>query len=503
MRRPIPTGRVDIFDRYESGNTFNLVAEEYVQKLRDDGMAPATEKKTVWLLKQFENNLGPRPISEIEPFEVLEMLRKVERRGRLETAHRLRSFAGRVFRYAIWTSRAKADPTALLAGALRTPKVTNHAAITEAKPLGGLLRAIDAFEGHKPIGFALKLSPHVFVRPSELRKAEWPEFNLDEAYWRIPAEKMKMGREHWVPLSRQSVALLRELREITGNSPYLFPSIRTWLRPMSENAVNVALRRLGYGLRFRSIHNGRIVGTVRSIDTPQDDVSAELRAAKILAPIPLEKEMADLIRFKTSTLTTFGFQRNGVWNDETADQKVEHIGLMFGALIAAPDGPVRGYGMDPEALTFAILTFPSVWDWYLQWREQRRGFYTVWESDMLCIGQSLVREETGWLRQMPQLVNRLRPVGGSDRGSHCLALLLSTRVPALLKQFLGIVAGLASVLQTGGRIRAQSQGHLLPVDAVLEPPQLRSGRLDKEEKSPFIEQLVLGAFAFGRTDCRV
>lgn len=229
-----------------AANTFNLVAEEYVQKLRDDGMAPATEKKTVWLLKQFENNLGPRPISEIEPFEVLEMLRKVERRGRLETAHRLRSFAGRVFRYAIWTSRAKADPTALLAGALRTPKVTNHAAITEAKPLGGLLRAIDAFEGHKPIGFALKLSPHVFVRPSELRKAEWPEFNLDEAYWRIPAEKMKMGREHWVPLSRQSVALLRELREITGNSPYLFPSIRTWLRPMSENAVNVALRRLGY-----------------------------------------------------------------------------------------------------------------------------------------------------------------------------------------------------------------------------------------------------------------
>lgn len=167
-----------------------------------------------------------------------------------------------------------------------------------------------------------------------------------------------------------------------------------------------------YGLRFRSIHNGRIVGTVRSIDTPQDDVSAELRAAKILAPIPLEKEMADLIRFKTSTLTTFGFQRNGVWNNETADQKVEHIGLMFGALIAAPDGPVRGYGMDPEALTFAILTFPSVWDWYLQWREQRRGFYTVWESDMLCIGQSLVREETGWLRQMPQLVNRLRSVPG-------------------------------------------------------------------------------------------
>ncbi|WP_232037107.1 tyrosine-type recombinase/integrase [Asticcacaulis excentricus] len=135
----------------------------------------------------------------------------------------------------------------MLAGALRTPKVTNHAAIVEAKPLGGLLRAIDGFEGYKPIGYALKLSPHVFVRPSELRRAEWTEFNLDEAYWRIPANRMKMGREHWVPLSRQSVTLLLDLNEITGNHVYLFPSIRTWQRPMSENAVNVALRRLGYG----------------------------------------------------------------------------------------------------------------------------------------------------------------------------------------------------------------------------------------------------------------
>ncbi|WP_298330151.1 integrase arm-type DNA-binding domain-containing protein [Asticcacaulis sp.] len=230
-----------------AASTFNIVAEEYVQKLRDDGMAPTTEKKTLWLLKQFADNLGPRPISDIEPFEVLHVLRKVEKKGNFETAHRLRSFAGRVFKYAIWTSRAKSDPTAMLAGALRTPKVTNHAAIVEAKPLGGLLRAIDGFEGYKPIGYALKLSPHVFVRPSELRRAEWTEFNLEEAYWRIPAKRMKMGREHWVPLSRQSVSLLRELNEITGNHAYLFPSIRTWQRPMSENAVNVALRRLGYG----------------------------------------------------------------------------------------------------------------------------------------------------------------------------------------------------------------------------------------------------------------
>jgi hypothetical protein len=167
-----------------------------------------------------------------------------------------------------------------------------------------------------------------------------------------------------------------------------------------------------YGLRFKSIHNGRIIGPVRAPAADGDDVSAELRSAQVLAPPKLEQEMAELIRFKTSTLTAFGFQRNGVWNEETADQKVEHLGLMLGALTADPDGPVRGYGMAPAALTFAILAFPSVWDWYLQWREQRRGFYTAWESDMLIIGQSLVREETGWLRQMPHLATRLRPVPG-------------------------------------------------------------------------------------------
>ncbi len=166
-----------------------------------------------------------------------------------------------------------------------------------------------------------------------------------------------------------------------------------------------------YGLRFKSIRNGRIVGGVGG-PSCDDEISAELRSAQVLAPRLLEQEMADLIRFKTSTLTAFGFQRHGVWNDETADQKVEHLGLMFGALVAAPDGPIRGYGMTPGALTFGILAFPSVWDWYLQWREQRRGFYTVWESDMLVIGQSLAREETGWLRQMPQLADRLRPVPG-------------------------------------------------------------------------------------------
>lgn len=229
----------------QSANTFKLVADEYIDKLRAEDMAPATEKKTVWLLKQLEPTLGHRPIAEIEPVEVLNALRAIEKRGNLETAHRLRSFASRVFRYAIWTTRARTDPAAMLSGALRAPKSQNHAAVIEPGPLGELLRAIERFDGFLPIKHALRLAPHVFVRPGELRQAEWTEFNLEDSYWRIPAEKMKMGREHWVPLSRQSVGILREVREITGGHNYVFPSLRTWQRPMSENTINVSLRRLG------------------------------------------------------------------------------------------------------------------------------------------------------------------------------------------------------------------------------------------------------------------
>ncbi len=240
-----------------NGNTFKLVADEYLAKKAADGDAEATQIKAAWLLKQLEPSLGDRPISEIQAFEVLGALRKVERRGRLETAHRLRSFASRVFRYAIWTTRAQSDPAALLTGALRSPKTKHHAAIVEAEPLGDLLRAIEGFDGNAPLFAALRFQPHVFVRPGELRHATWSEFNLDEGFWRIPAGKMKMGVEHWVALSRQSVKILIDLREITGEHDYLFPSIRTWRRPMSENTFNVALRRLGFAADEMTGHGFR------------------------------------------------------------------------------------------------------------------------------------------------------------------------------------------------------------------------------------------------------
>ncbi|MER8691544.1 hypothetical protein NKI77_04760 [Mesorhizobium opportunistum] len=138
----------------------------------------------------------------------------------------------------------------------------------------------------------------------------------------------------------------------------------------------------------------------------------DLMSGVIDAPSALAMEMADLIRFKTATLTAFGLQRNGVWGEETASQKVEHLGLMFGALAAHPRGPVRGYGVPTQHLTFGLLVFPSVWDWYVQWREKRRGFYTAWEVDMLRISLALTRKETGWLRQQPHLASRVRPING-------------------------------------------------------------------------------------------
>lgn len=136
----------------------------------------------------------------------------------------------------------------------------------------------------------------------------------------------------------------------------------------------------------------------------------DLAAPAVDAPPELAQEMADLLRFKTSTLTAFGFQRNGVWGEETASQKVEHLGLMFGALAAAPRGAVHGFGVPLETLTFGLLVFPIVWDWYIQWRERRRGFYTAWEVDMLRIAVALTRADTGWLRQNPQLAERIQPI---------------------------------------------------------------------------------------------
>ena len=174
------------------------------------------------------------------------MLRRIESRGALETAHRIRTICGQVFRYAIATGRAERDPTADLKGALPPYKKGHHAAITDPKKVKELLKAIDGYQGSFVVKCALQLAPLVFVRPGELRQAEWSEIDFDTAQWNIPAERMKMKEAHLVPLSRQTVAILQELQLLTGRSKYVFPSARSNVRPMSNNAINAALRRMGF-----------------------------------------------------------------------------------------------------------------------------------------------------------------------------------------------------------------------------------------------------------------
>jgi integrase len=238
-------------------NTFKAVADELMEKFKSEGDAPATLKKKQWLLDFASVEFGKRPIADIEAPEILEALRKIEKRGRHETATRVRSTVGAVFRYAIATGRAKRDPSVDLRGALITPTVTHRAAIVEPNAVGALLRAIDGFEGQSTTRYALQLAPLVFVRPGELRKAEWAEFNIDDAEWRIAAAKMKMRRPHRVPLAPQAIAILAELREITGGAKYLFPSVRSWHRPISENTLGAALRRLGYDKNEITLHGLR------------------------------------------------------------------------------------------------------------------------------------------------------------------------------------------------------------------------------------------------------
>ena len=229
-----------------AANSFEAVGNEYLEKMGRDGREAVTINKSRWLLKLFAPSVATRPVAELTPAELLKALQVIEAKGHHETARRMRSLASRIFRYAVATSRATADPTALLRGALVAPKVKHHSAIVEPKPFGKLLIAMDEFDGYPLTKLALQLTPLVFVRPGELRQAEWSEFDMDAAVWTIPAEKMKMRQPHMVPLSRQAVDILRRAFALAGRQKYVFSSLHTGARPMSENTINVALRRLGY-----------------------------------------------------------------------------------------------------------------------------------------------------------------------------------------------------------------------------------------------------------------
>jgi integrase len=227
-------------------NTFEAVAKEWHAKTKDMWKKKRAEVVLARLTKNVFPFVGKMPIATIKAPDLLSIARRMEERGAVYCAHSVMGICGRVFRYGIAVGKAEHDITADLRGALTPHKKKHYATITDPKKVGQLLRAIDDYPGHSTVSHALKLAPLVFVRPGELRNAEWAEFDLDNAEWRIPAEKMKMGEQHLVPLSKQTLKILHSLKKITGGGKYLFPSIRSDDRPITDATVNAALRILGY-----------------------------------------------------------------------------------------------------------------------------------------------------------------------------------------------------------------------------------------------------------------
>ena len=227
-------------------NTLSAVAQAFIEKNKRDNLAPATIRKREWYARLVERSLGNRPVSEISPHEILEAVRPYERARNYEKSYRTMQFIGQVYQFAVASQLAERDPTRDLRGALTKGKPKHHAAILEPERVGELLRMIDGYTGLPITQIALRISPHLFVRPGELRRAEWTEIDFDAKVWRIPASKMKARVEHVVPLSRQALAMFDEARLHSAHSRYVFPSVRSPNDPMSENTVNAALRRLDF-----------------------------------------------------------------------------------------------------------------------------------------------------------------------------------------------------------------------------------------------------------------
>ncbi len=238
-------------------DTFQLVGREWLEKTAAR-RGPDTQSRVVsWLEKNIFPSIGAIPITALAPRDVLDAVRKIEERGAVDSARRVLGYISQIFEYAIAAQMVGADVTVGLHRALAEKEQKHYAAITNPTQAGALLRAIHAYHGHPYVTAALKIAPMVFVRPGELRTAEWPEMDLDAAEWRIPGSKMKMGVEHIVPLADQVVEVLRGLQPITGACKYVFPSIRSGNRPMSENTVNAALRGMGYTKEVMTGHGFR------------------------------------------------------------------------------------------------------------------------------------------------------------------------------------------------------------------------------------------------------
>ncbi|KAF3998892.1 tyrosine-type recombinase/integrase [Glaciimonas immobilis] len=240
-----------------AANTFEVVAGIWLEKTAASRATSTQEKITNWMKKDVFPFIGKKPVSDIKSIDVLETVRKMETRGVLDSAHRVKQLCGQVLRYCVATGLIERDVTADLKGALSVASKKNYAAITEPRQVGVLMRAIFSYSGYPYAVAALKLAPLVFVRPGELRSAEWVEIDLGTAEWRIPGEKMKMRNDHLVPLSTQAVEILRNLQAITGHGKYVFPSIRDEKRCMSENTITGALRGMGFSKQVMTGHGFR------------------------------------------------------------------------------------------------------------------------------------------------------------------------------------------------------------------------------------------------------
>ena len=246
-----------IVEKSAVADTYEAVAREWFQT----NLSKWKESHSTKILRRLEMyifpSIGTKSVAAVTPKDLLDCLRKVEQLGNRQTARRALQICGQVFRYAIATGRAEVDPTSALRGALAPPLEVHHASITEPKKLGQLLRALDGYDGSLVVRCALRLAPLVFVRPGELRSAEWSEIDFEKSEWHIPAAKMKMNAKHIVPLSRQAMAIVREMQAVTGEARYVFPSARTNSRPLSDNALLAALRRMGYQQGTLTVHGFR------------------------------------------------------------------------------------------------------------------------------------------------------------------------------------------------------------------------------------------------------
>ncbi|CAK7052805.1 MAG: Prophage integrase IntA [Desulfovibrio sp.] len=241
----------------EAANTFEIIAREWHGRRKPAWSATHAENILSRLEKHIFPAIGMKAVNRVAAPELLSALRRLEASGAVDAAHRVLQNCGQIFRYAISTGRAERDPAADLKGALAPAKAKNFATITDPKVIGDLLRDIERYMGHPVVRASLQIAPYVFVRPGELRRAEWSEFNFTTAEWRIPAEKTKTRVQHIVPLAWQVVRALEDLRCYTGRGRYLFPGMRANSAPISDMTLLAALRRMGYDKDSMTMHGFR------------------------------------------------------------------------------------------------------------------------------------------------------------------------------------------------------------------------------------------------------